>query len=211
VPEDLPGIGMSRAAIYARVSTVDRGQHTENQVDALVGWAERLEHCIVEVYVDEVSGAKDERARPALAKLLGDAHQRRFDVVLIFALDRLSRGGIAATGRILEKLKAAGVEVRSLHEPWLSTEGPVGELLVAIFSWLAKQERERLRERINAGLVRARKEGKQIGRPPRSLDILKVRALQAQGKSIRAMALELNLDERTLRRNLKLYDGEGSA
>jgi len=96
--------------------------------------------------------------------MLEGAHRRDFDVLLIWALDRLSRQGVAETLAYLTKLRAAGVAVRSQREDWLNTSEPlVGELLVSVFSWVAKQERARHSERTKAGLKRAQQ--RQEARP----------------------------------------------
>ena len=137
-----------KVAIYARVSTSDGRQHTDNQVDELVAWAARLGHEVTQVYCDRVTGTKAAEERPALAEALRDAHERRYDVLLCWALDRLSRGGIGATAAILARLKGAGVGLRSYKESWLDTSTPaIGELLTAVFAWVPRQEADRIRDR----------------------------------------------------------------
>ncbi len=165
-----------RAAIYLRVSS-DR-QTVENQrrdVEELVR-ARGLEPV---VYEETESAAK---VRPVLDRLLADAHRGRVQVVAVWAIDRLHRSMIGAVQTVLE-LDRLGVRVISVREPWLDTSGPVRPLLVAIFGWVAEQERARLIERVNAGLARARekgtKSGKAIGRPrvrPPRLDVDRLRA-----------------------------------
>src|SRR5439155_17952338 len=109
--------------IYARVSTSNGDQNPETQMDELVAWAGRLGYEVAKVYVDRVSGTKNSDERAGLRDALRDAHERRFDVLLVWALDRLSRGGIGATAGILERLKQAGVGLKSLREPWLDSVG----------------------------------------------------------------------------------------
>ena len=155
-----------KVAIYARVSTSDGRQHTDNQVDELVAWAARLGHEVTQVYCDRVTGTKAAEERPALAEALRDAHERRYDVLLCWALDRLSRGGIGATAAILARLKGAGVGLRSYKESWLDTSTPaIGELLTAVFAWVARQEADRIRDRVHAGLDRAKRRGTRAARP----------------------------------------------
>lgn len=103
--------------------------------------------------------------------MLEDANNRKFDLLLISALDRLSREGISNTLGYIERLKRNGIAIKSLNENWLDTrdEG-IGQLLLSIFSWVASQERKRIVERTKAGLERAKKEGKQLGRPLGSKD-----------------------------------------
>jgi len=96
------------------------------------------------------------------------------------------------------------VQVISLKESFLDTSGPVRPLLIAIFGWLAQQERERLVERTKVGLERARRQGKRIGRPRVRVDVTKALALQGEGKSIREIAMKLGVGAATLHRALRL-------
>jgi DNA invertase Pin-like site-specific DNA recombinase len=196
-----------KAAIYARVSTSNGDQNPEVQLDELRTWAQRLGHDVVAEYVDRVSGAKGADERPVLAEALQAAHERRHDVLLVWALDRVSRGGISATAAILERLKRSGVGLRSYREPWLDTTSPaIGELLTAVFSWVAQQERERIRDRVRAGLARAQKHGtksgRAIGRPRVHIDLERARRAVDHAGSLRAAALRLGVSVRSLRRRL---------
>jgi DNA invertase Pin-like site-specific DNA recombinase len=160
----------SRVAIYARVSTDDRGQDPENQLCALRAWCISTSYPIVGEYVDQVSGAKGADKRPEFARLMADAHQRKFDLVLCWALDRFSREGMIPTVLHLQRLAAAGVGFHSYTEPLLSTDNEmVRDIVLAVMAGLAKQERIKLAERTRAGLARVREKGsrsgKAIGRP----------------------------------------------
>jgi DNA invertase Pin-like site-specific DNA recombinase len=190
-----------RAAIYTCVST--REQATENQERDLRQWAARLGLEVTRVYSDITSGARSDRA--ALADVLADAHHRQFSELLIWALDRLSREGIGPMLRYFDVLRAAGVRVRSLQEPWVDTASPLWELLVAVFAWIAKQERERLRERIRAGQARAKAHGVHLGRRPRTIDLEEVRRRRQAGHSWRHIARSLKIPVRTLRRQFQAW------
>ena len=100
------------------------------------------------------------------------------------------------------ELDRIGVQVVSVREPWLDTGGPVRSLLIAIFSWVAEQERLRLIERTKAGLDRARRQGKRLGRPNVQVDLERARALRAEGKSLRQTATTLGIGTTTLHRLL---------
>jgi DNA invertase Pin-like site-specific DNA recombinase len=158
-----------RIAIYARVSKNDESQDPENQLQPLRDYAKAIGNELISEYVDLASGGNGDREN--FLKMLNDADKRTFDLLLIWALDRFSREGISNTLGYLERLKRNGVAVKSLQETWLDTrdEG-IGQLLLAIFSWVAAQERKRIRERTLAGLKRAREAGKQLGRPAGSTD-----------------------------------------
>jgi putative DNA-invertase from lambdoid prophage Rac len=150
-----------RAAIWARVST--QQQETENQLLALRLWAARRGFEIGPEYVLEES-AYNGRHRSQLNAALQDAHDGQFQVVLVWALDRLSREGIEAMLSILRQFREHGVRVLSLQESW--TDGPpeMQDLLTSFFAWIAQQESKRRGERIRAGLARRKREGKPVGR-----------------------------------------------
>lgn len=187
---------MIRGALYIRVSTKE--QTTENQEHELRQWAERLGVEIVAVYADTMNGARSDRV--ALAAVLSAAHRREFDVLLVWALDRVSREGIGRMVGYVEQLRAAGIRVLSHQEPWLDTGGPVGELVLAIFAWIAKQKRERIGERVRAGQTRARAQGVHIGRRPRLVDVEEVRRRRLAGQGWRRIAKALKVPMTTLRR-----------
>ncbi len=148
-----------KAAIYARVSTLDQEPENQSQelrryIDAR-GWAGRE-------YVDRgVSGAKDRR--PALDQSLTDARRRRFDVLVCWRLDRLGRN-LKHLIILLDELQALGVAFVSLAEG-IDATTPAGKLQMHILGAIAEFERERIRERVLAGLQRARAQGKRLGRP----------------------------------------------
>lgn len=185
-----------RISIYARVSTRDGRQDLENQLSPLREWATRLGGKIVTEYVDEVSGSKGDRK--ALNRLLEDAHRRQFDCLLIWALDRLSREGISRMLGYLERLRQCDVRVLSHQEPWLDTGGPVSDLLIAIFGWVAAQERQRIRERILAGLKTAKAKGKRLGRPERQVDMVKLTKLRSRGFTLRQIAQAVGVPKSTV-------------
>ena len=153
-----------KIAIYARVSKNDTSQDPQNQVDPLQDYAKALGGEVVEEYIDLASGSSSDREN--FLRMLNDADRHKFDLLLIWSLDRLSREGISNTLGYLERLKKNGIAIKSLQESWLDTrdEG-IGQLLIAVFSWVAQQERKRIVERTKAGLERAKREGKKLGRP----------------------------------------------
>jgi DNA invertase Pin-like site-specific DNA recombinase len=196
-------------------------QTEENQVPELDrlalrrGW-ERVQ------YREQESAAK---ARPVLDRLMNDARAGRVGAVVVWALDRLDRTMVGAILRVLE-LDRLGVQVVSVQEAWLDTAGPVRPLLVAIFGWVAEQERARLILRTKAGLARVKTErrdrsgpskkvdpsakGWPAGRPPASPVLLHAAAdAVATGRSIRAAARDKGVKESTLRRFLAAQRAEG--
>lgn len=185
-----------KAALYARCST-DR-QHTENQVPALHQLARGRGFEVVKCFEENASAVKN---RPEWERLKAAAHRGEFRVVVIVAIDRLGRSMVGNVQQILE-LDRLGVEVVSLREPWLDTRGPVRQLLVAIFSWVAEEERRQISDRSRAGVDRARREGRHVGRPRAQVDHEQARRLRGQGLSIRQVARKLGVSSSVLHRAL---------
>ncbi len=148
-----------RAAIYARVSTVD--QEPENQLQELRHYVAARGWTAAE-YVDRgVSGTKDRR--PALDRLVAEARRRRFDAVVCWRLDRLGRN-LKHLVTLLEELQALGVAFVSLGEG-IDCTTPAGKLQLHILAALSEFERARIAERVKAGLARVRASGRRLGRP----------------------------------------------
>ena len=153
-----------RAACYLRVSIL--GQELENQRMETVPLVERRGWELVYTFEDVVSGGKTEKDRPGFAAMLKAAHQRKFDILVFWALDRLTREGTRATLNYLQRLESKGVDYVSYREQWLDSTGPFKDVMISMFATLAKQERSRISERTIAGLKVARAKGKRLGRPP---------------------------------------------
>ncbi len=189
------------AAIYARVSTKDKGQDTENQLHQLREYCTRQNWTVVEEYIDHVSGKSGDR--DGFKRLFGDASKRKFDVVLVWALDRFTREGVFETFDYVRKLTQHGVQFESYTEQHFRTTGPAGELMLAVAAWIAKQERARISERTKAGLDRARRQGKTLGRPLKIYRRDDALAMKDRGFSNRAIARSLSISEGTVRNLLK--------
>jgi putative DNA-invertase from lambdoid prophage Rac len=183
-----------RCAAYLRVST-DR-QETSNQRPALERLAAARDLDVV-WFEETASGAK---ARPVLDDLCQRARQGEFSTLLVWAVDRLGRSMFETIDRV-RQLDAAGVRVVSHQETWLDLGGPCRGLLLGVFSWVAEQERDRLRERTKAGLVRARAQGKRLGRPKASpLALEAALALLARGANLADAACQHKIGRSTLAR-----------
>ncbi len=167
-----------RAALYARVSTP--GQDPLDQLRELRQYAAARGFKIAEEFVDVVSGAKERR--PALDRLMKAAHRRSVDVVLVWRIDRLGRS-LRHVITCLDTFRSIGVELSSLHDQ-IDTTTPSGKVVFAVIAAVAEFEREIIRERIQAGLARARSQGKRLGRPPRSVALAEAQGLRAKGWSL---------------------------
>jgi DNA invertase Pin-like site-specific DNA recombinase len=176
-----------KTALYLRVSTND--QSTENQLPDLEALASRRGFDIVTTFSENISAAK---TRPEFEKMIAAAHRGKFEVLLVWSLDRLHRSMVGALQTVLD-LDRRGVQVVSFKEPWLDTGGPVRSLLIAIFGWVAEQERLRIGDRTKAGLDRARRRGVRLGRPRVALDIDQLMALRAGGMSMSKIAAEVGV------------------
>jgi DNA invertase Pin-like site-specific DNA recombinase len=156
--------GQLRVAYYLRVST--ESQELGNQRTEILPFVERRGWKLVHAFEDIMSGRKSEKDRPGFAAMLKAAHQRKFDILVFWALDRLTREGTRATLNYLQRLESKGVGYVSYQEQWLDSTGPFKDVMISRFATLAKQERARISERTIAGLKVARAKGKIIGRPP---------------------------------------------
>ena len=152
-----------RAALYARVSTQD--QTTENQLLELRRYVEARGWSAVE-YLDEgVSGTKERR--PALDRLVADARRRKFDALIVWRLDRLGRN-LKHLIETLDELAALGIAFSSLNEG-IDTLTPAGRLQLHLLAAIAQFERDRIIERVRAGMARAKHNGKRLGRRPHTI------------------------------------------
>ncbi len=152
-----------RVAIYARVSTDDKGQTPETQLIPLREFVAANGWTIAGEFVDTVSAA-DLRRRKAWSDLLEAAHRRQVDLILCWKLDRCFRSTLHAA-ETLEKLRSWGIGLRSYTEAWADSTSPAGELMFTIAVAFAAFERDLIRGRVRAGMERARREGRHLGRP----------------------------------------------
>ena len=185
-------------ALYAKVSTKDKGQDTENQLVQLREFAAKQGWIVSCEYVDRESGAKSDRAE--FQRLFEDASRRKFDLLLFWALDRLSREGVLETLQHLNRLTSYGVAFRSFTEQYFDSCGIFKDAVIAIMATLAKQERVRLSERTKAGLAIARSKGRLIGRPRLKVQSSEIARLKASGLSLRAIGRQLGVSEGSVRR-----------
>jgi DNA invertase Pin-like site-specific DNA recombinase len=188
----------TRVAIYARVSTKDKGQDTENQLVQLRAFATTQGWTVYREFVDHESGGKSDRAE--FQAMFVDASQRKFDLLLFWALDRLSREGVLETLQHLNRLTSYGIGFRSFAEQYFDSCGVFKDAVIAIMATLAKQERLRLSERTKAGLAQARVRGRILGRPRLNIKAGEIARLRATGLSLRAIARELRISEGSVRR-----------
>jgi DNA invertase Pin-like site-specific DNA recombinase len=190
-----------RAAYYIRIST--EAQELDNQRGEIMPFIERRGWQLVHPFEDVMSGGKTEKDRPGFAAMLKAAHQRKFDIVVFWALDRLTREGTRATLNYLQRLESKGVGYVSYQEQWLDSTGPFKDVMISMFATLAKQERARISERTIAGLKVARAKGKRLGRPPLSEETVRtVLSLnQDAGIGARKIAKKHRISTRDSKRN----------
>jgi DNA invertase Pin-like site-specific DNA recombinase len=188
-----------RVAIYARVSTDDKGQDPENQLRELRDWIVNSGHTICREYVDYDSGRKGTEKRKQFAALFEDAAKRKFDCVLFWALDRFSREGMTQTIIRPQRLSSYGVAFHSYTRPHLATDNElVRNILLALLSSLARVEAQKISERTKAGMSRARAKGVKIGRPRLPAELrLEITQRAAKGETTYAIAKALHIDRHT--------------
>jgi DNA invertase Pin-like site-specific DNA recombinase len=186
-----------RVAIYARVSTTD--QDPENQLHELRDYIERTGATLVETYIDHgVSGAKDRR--PELDRLMADARRRRFQAVVVWKFDRFARS-VRHLVTALEEFAALGIDFVSTTEA-IDTATPLGRAMFTIAGAFAQLERDMIRERVRAGLAKARAKGVKLGRRPKVFDVTQARARIEAGESRRSVARDLGVSHATIGRAL---------
>lgn len=189
-PEPIQSPLIRTVAIYARVSTVGRGQDTENQLAPLRQFAAANGWTITREYVDHISAKSGNREQ--FQQMFADAEVKQFDLLLFWSLDRLSREGVLPTLQYLNRLTAAGVGWRSFTEQYLDSTGMFRDAVISILAVVAKQERLRISERVCAGLDRARANGKRLGRVPlkemQHQDVIRISTLRNAGNTWRQIA-----------------------
>jgi DNA invertase Pin-like site-specific DNA recombinase len=152
-----------RIAIYARVSTDDKGQDPLNQLLQLREFAQRQGWIVVAEYIDELSAKNGNRK--GFQAMWHDAAKHRFDCLLFWSLDRLTREGTLATLQYLRRLKDNGIAFKSFTEQYIDSLGVFSDAIIGIIAAMAQQERIRISDRTKAGLARVRAQGVKIGRP----------------------------------------------
>ena len=185
---------MKKVVIYARCSTKE--QDTDNQIEQLRRYAATQEFEVVEVLTDNVSGSKGVSERKGLERVFALAHQGKVQVVLFWALDRLSREGSVKTIEYLSRFDSYKVGWHSYTEPYLSSLGIFKEAIVGILAALARQEKVRLAERTRAGLERFRRLNPnfKFGRPKVSEEkISQAMMLKEQGLNLSQVGLSMNI------------------
>jgi DNA invertase Pin-like site-specific DNA recombinase len=188
---------MKRAALYMRVSTVD--QHPETQLLDLRQMASQRGYEIVHEYTDRISGVKAKR--PGLDQMMADGRRGRFDVVLVWASDRIARSTKHFL-EVLDELNRLKIEYVSFREN-IDTGGPLGRAIIIIVGAVAELERNLIIERVRAGMRRARLEGRHIGRNPLELDHAAIQRDRCQGQSLRQIAKGHRVSAATVQRVLR--------
>src|SRR5437660_8912017 len=186
-----------RVAIYARVSTKDR-QEVENQLRQLREFASSQGWTVYREFIDHETAKTDTRAE--FQAMFKDASTRKFDVLLFWALDRLSREGVLETLQHLNRLTSYGVGYRSFTEQYFDSCGIFKDAVIAIIATVAKQERVRISERVRAGLEVARVKGKKLGRPRVTVDAARIACLRASGASWQTITRQLGISAGTAKR-----------
>jgi DNA invertase Pin-like site-specific DNA recombinase len=192
---------MKRAALYARVSTMD--QHLETQLLDLRLMAQQRGYEVAREYTDQISGTKSKR--PGLDQLLADARRHHFDVVFVAAFDRVARN-VRHFLEVLDELNHLGIEFVSLREN-IDTGGPLGRAMVVIVGAIAQVERQAIVERVKAGMRRARIEGRQIGRAPLKIDREQLVSDRLSGMSLTQVAKKHRISRASVCRLMKEIGG----
>lgn len=195
-----------KAAIYARVSTLNHGQDVGLQTRELRQFCEARGWQITSEYVDSgISGSKERR--PQLDVMMADAHKRKFDAVVCWKFDRFARS-VSHLLRALETFNSLGIAFVSLSEQ-MDTSTPTGKMVFTVLGAVAELERSLIAERVRAGLRNARAKGKRLGRPRVAIDAAQIASLRSQGRSWKQVAGELGVSESTAVRLMRPVQQRG--
>ena len=188
----------AKVALYARVST--DGQSTENQLQELRKVADQNGWQIAQEFVDHgISGAKGRDKRPAFDSMCKGVIRKEFDLIMTWSVDRLGRS-LQHLVTFLDELHSKKIDL-FLHQQGIDTTTPAGKMMFQMLGVFAEFERAMIKERINAGLSRARAQGKKLGRPRVSLEVeSKIRELRSMGRGIRKIAGQLRVGVSTVKR-----------
>ncbi len=188
-----------RAALYARISTLNHGQDPEVQLRELREYCQHRGFEITGEYIDKgVSGSREQR--PELDRLWTDCRRRKIDAVVVYRYDRFARS-LRQLVNALQDFRDLGIDFISLHEG-VDTSTANGRLIFGIFASIAEFERELIRDRVRSGLAAARARGKRLGRPCVEVDVTKISALRREGHSWASIAAQIGIGESTARRTL---------
>lgn len=189
-----------RIALYARVSTKDKGQDTENQLLQLRQFCKQQGWVIAGEYVDQKTGRTSDRE--AFQRLFQHAYEKRYDLCLFWALDRFSREGATDTLQHLRKLSNYGVQWKSFTEQYIDSAGMFGEVIISLLAVLAKQESVRRSERASAAYARLKAQGRtdHLGRKRLVVDRCKIFEMAAGGMSTRTIAAKLKVSHTSIHR-----------
>lgn len=186
-----------RAVLYLRVSSID--QHPESQLHDLRAMAAQRGYEIVREYTDKISGTRAKR--PGLDQLMHDARRGQFDVLLIWAFDRLARS-VKHFLEVIDELRHLQIEFISFREN-VDTSGPLGRAMITIIGAIAELERSLIVERVRSGMRRAKLEGRRLGRPPLIIDRSAVLRERANGRSLSQLANTFRISRASVSRLLK--------
>lgn len=191
-----------RIACYMRCSTDDK-QTVQSQRSEIEAYLERRSPKRVR-WFEDVGHSGGRIDRPAFLRMMADVRRRRFDILVCYRLDRISRSLFDAV-HVLDELRRSDVRLVTLADG-ISFDGPYGQLMYALVAGLAELEREAIRERVKAGLRAAKARGVRLGRAPAEIDLGEARRRRAQGQTMKQIADHFNISVRTVQRRLRDRD-----
>ncbi len=185
-----------KVGIYSRVSK--ESSDNTNQLILLREYCQKMDYEIHDEYVDIISGSSPNR--PEFNRMMQDASKRKFDMLIFFALDRLTREGTRKTIHYLQMLDDYNIKYKSYSEQYLDSSGIFKDVIISLLSTLAKQERIRTGERVLAGLERSRRLYNRVGGRPRinETKVEKIRVLKTSGMNITAISKALDISRGTV-------------
>jgi len=188
-----------KVVIYCRVSTDDKDQNPDRQIDPCKKYCEIHDHDIVEIITEYYTGDSDPFTRPKGKCLL----KKKAKGIVVFSIDRLTRQHPIKVIRMINDLKYKDVKIISVTESAFNMEGEFGDLIIYIMTWFNNYFLTKLKKDIKSGIEKARRDGKQIGRKKLDFDVVTAGRLLKEGKSYGQVSKELNVPKATLFRRFK--------
>ena len=195
---------MSNVLIYTRVSKTE--QEPKNQIRELKEFCLKQDWKIYQVLIEKKSGLKGKNKRTEFAKIFQLASERKFDILLVWSLDRFTREGTVKTINYLQELYNYGIAFRSFKEMHLDTTGPYKEIIIALLSTIANMESVRRSERIKSGLERRKAQGKRVGKKEIDIQVqMKIAEMSNNNITIREIAKNLSISNNTVLKYRKIH------
>lgn len=189
-----------RAVIYHHTDKTTLEEEAENQINELKEFCKIRGFDLINVYNEKTE--QDGRKRPLFLKMINEAHKNKFDIIIVWSFNNFRRFSGIRDVKYINDLLKKGIFFVSYREPFLDTLSRNSQIIMQFLDWIASEEEKTIKDRTKAGLERARKQGKKLGRPKIKIDAQKVLDLRKEGKTLFEIASILGTSKETIRRTI---------